>query len=267
MIMTIPYINKLNVLAKISPPFPSPGPGSPDVEIRGPVIATEGSNPQLLQAVGAVVEKTLTASSEISLQTWSDTPLLGGPRGQDSENGEETCRDRQGSLEALQNLLPAYLQLIMRWHEKAQQIVRHITTKPGSKGTAVKADDIIAGAIRATALPTRVPVALLTGGFSLTTSDRFACTAPIVDSYAPVDHWQWMATLWRGIVGPDLVIYVKTATEDEISKCGSVEFKAPGIMVIRGADKMLDEKVERRLAFELMEWVRGGSFKEGLGMN
>ncbi|KAL2157815.1 hypothetical protein VTH06DRAFT_5084 [Thermothelomyces fergusii] len=149
----------------------------------------------------------------------------------------------------------------------------------------------------------RLPIALLPSGFSLTLSDRFASAIPISDAYAPVDHWQWMATLWRGIVGPDLVIYVSgpstmspgsVAGKDASPALGgggigiwngSVEIKNEGLMVVKipaaatvaassggsgncgpgrafaEADgMMIDEKLERRLGFEVVEWVRSGGW-------
>jgi HMG box factor len=167
----------------------------------------------------------------------------------------------------------------------------------------------------------KLPIALLPSGFALTLSDRFACAVPIVDAYAPVDHWQWMATLWRGIVGADLVVYVvpklvpfssssslsasgagagagagaggSGAGGEEGSSSlegGTVEVRSAGLIVVRvpvlvpqqqqfglvggvsaghGEDSVVaggrdretvvvgvDEKVQRRLGFELVEWVR-----------
>lgn len=43
----------------------------------------------------------------------------------------------------------------------------------------------------------------------LTRSNLAATRIPINDAYAPLDHWQWAATLWRGIVGADLTIWIK----------------------------------------------------------
>lgn len=126
-----------------------------------------------------------------------------------------------------------------------------------------------AGAVEAASVPPRqgrIPVALVKGGFSLSIADRFACRVPIADSYAPVDHWQWMATLWRGIVGPDLVVYVRGASEEEMARLQAVELKGPGIMMVRVQEGVgIAEKTERRLGFEIVEWVRAGSFsfKEG----
>ncbi|KAH6613355.1 hypothetical protein F5144DRAFT_607270 [Chaetomium tenue] len=178
-----------------------------------------------------------------------------------------------------------------------------------------------------TAPPTtpRFPIAFLPSGFSLTLADRFACTVPIADAYAPVDHWQWMATLWRGVVGADLVIYVpwdfslaSLPSSSSASSSGaspftaaaaaagsfvggggggvggsvggmgedggaggvvvgpwSVEVRNSKLMVVmapsvafgsgpgygqRDVEIAVDEKTERRLGFEVVEWVRGGGW-------
>ncbi|KAI7363220.1 hypothetical protein KC328_g18928, partial [Hortaea werneckii] len=54
------------------------------------------------------------------------------------------------------------------------------------------------------------PVILLPN-FSLYTSTAFALRIPIdpTSQYSAPDHWQWAATQWRGVVGPDLTIYVQ----------------------------------------------------------
>jgi HMG box factor len=158
----------------------------------------------------------------------------------------------------------------------------------------------------------KLPIALLPSGFSLTLSDRFACAVPISDAYAPIDHWQWMATLWRGIVGADLVVYVsprahqaqvpyQAGVVDEASSStggggimggggggGVVEVRSPGLIVVKvpapapvsvsvsvpvvgsgsGLDEdgggvaavAVDEKMERRLGFEVVEWVRSSGW-------
>jgi HMG box factor len=110
---------------------------------------------------------------------------------------------------------------------------------------------------------------------------------PISDAYAPVDHWQWMATLWRGIVGADLVIYVTgkatagsaQSGEDAVGSgvgagagAGSVEVRSSGLVVVKvpvvvggqgqgqEQEMVVDEKMERRLGFEVVEWVRGSGW-------
>lgn len=291
MVMSIPYMNKLDVLRKISPPLGPPAPGSPLVETRGPVIAIEGASTTLMREVMPVIERSLRQSGECETKIWTDSSSakqmdVSGARspgrkgdGEDAETSGARDKDKDsissrsgglasGSSSASSNNKKDasgspgssshamgtfnYLQTIMGWHSKSAEIIRHITTKQAAPASSSNP---------------LLPVALIPDGFSLTLSDKFASTVAITDPYSPVDHWQWMATLWRGIVGPDLVVYIRASTSEELARSGSsaVEYRAPGIMIVRvDAEKSaIDEKTERRLAFELMEWVRAGSFREG----
>jgi HMG box factor len=76
-----------------------------------------------------------------------------------------------------------------------------------------------------------------------------------------------MATLWRGIVGPDLTIYVNKVGRDELNKMGGVEIRgdcaAIIVRVLEGAN--MDEKTARRLGFEVVEFVR--NVESGFGRN
>ena len=54
-----------------------------------------------------------------------------------------------------------------------------------------------------------IPIALVPH-YQLTTVDTSAIAMPIVDSYSPLAHWQWLATLWRGCVGPDVSVVIKS---------------------------------------------------------
>ena len=78
-----------------------------------------------------------------------------------------------------------------------------------------------------------------------------------------------MATLWRGIVGPDLTIYVKKVDKGELEVKGGVEMrlepdmKAIIVRVLEG--ERMEEKTARRLGFEVGEFVRsmeGSSVRE-----
>ncbi|CAM1503933.1 Fc.00g015240.m01.CDS01 [Cosmosporella sp. VM-42] len=279
MVMSIPFNRKLAVLSRISQPLSPPRPGSPGAEDRGAIIAVEGPKLRMLRQVGGVVEKALMTSGEVALKTFASH----SPRersGSDASNSE-----RKQTPSQQKNFYTSYFQTMSGWHEKSQDIVHHITrrtpaspapsenndneeTKEKTPSRRGEAEGSEASEAEIKTLGTKIPVALLKEGFSLTLSDQFACTAPISDSYAPVDHWQWMATLWRGVVGPDLVVYVKPCVEEEIAKFGTVEYhkQRPGLIVVRiPATKDLDEATERRVAFEVIEWMRGGSFREGFG--
>ncbi|KAK0370173.1 HMG box protein [Colletotrichum limetticola] len=282
MIMTIPFWSKLKVLQKISPTLAPPGPASPEIEIRGAVVAVEGADPRQLEQVGTAVHRSLLSLSEIDLKTWSEGPStpLSGLSAEDDARMNDTASaggssrkssHSQPNLHASE-LFSNYMESILKWHVKSREIIKHVSTKPtfasdppplprrASEGEGV------GSRLSSISVPGKTPVALLPAGFSLTLSDKYACTLPIYDCYAPIDHWQWVSTLWRGIIGPDLVIYVKSVTEEEITHAGAVEFRGHGVMVVRVAhNKPLDEKTERRISFELVEWIRGGSYQEGFG--
>lgn len=108
-------------------------------------------------------------------------------------------------------------------------------------------------------------MALLPSGYSLSTSDHYASRIPINDAYAPVDHWQWTATLWRGIIGPDLTIYISSAGaagggKDEAGGAtgGGVEVRNDcSAIVVKAEEGRVEERCLRRLGFEVLEFVRG----------
>lgn len=336
--MSIPYMNKLDVLRKISPALGPPGPGSPAVDARGPVIAIEGPGASLLREIRPVVERALRASGECDLRVWADssverarTPAVSPAGGKGIGAGEDIEMGGGAGEEKAVGMAPKgtrdYLLTILEWDAKSAEIVRHVTSRPpAGSATGASSSTIPVGGAANTTINTNTtktgndgsssgsktnspddkthlttsvgaatrkpltPVALIAGGFSLTLSDRFASTVAITDPYSPVDHWQWMATLWRGIVGPDLVVYARSMTAEEEAAAmgassssgasssraggggagggsagpvGTVEYRAPGVMVVRVAGDRVDEKTERRLAFEVMEWVRAGSYRDG----
>ncbi|RDL40311.1 uncharacterized protein BP5553_00290 [Venustampulla echinocandica] len=259
MVMTIPYVNKIRVLAKISPPFACPSPASPAIDMRGAVIAIEGADNELLSETGAFIQEHLGNDTSCAVKTW-DTPACASRSSRNSSLTDSDMRDASASTPAPiamaedQNAFMEYLSTIREWHRRSQGIIKHITTAP-----AKSAEDSSSNASSGTNNTNVFPIALVPGGFSLTTSDDFALRIPINDSYAPVDHWQWMATLWRGIVGPDLTVYVTRVGREEMNKFGGVEIRndcsAIIVRVCEGAK--MDEKTARRLGFEVMEFVRG----------
>ena len=109
-----------------------------------------------------------------------------------------------------------------------------------------------------TSKPTPKPIGILPL-FSLHASNTFACRIPLIDTYAPNDHWSWNATQWRGVIGADLTIYLKDGEE----KGKMVEqIEEERLFVVRRAtDADVDRSTLRRVGFEVGEWVRafGGS--------
>lgn len=278
MVMSISFKRKIAVLASICQPAPPVGREGIPGDTRGPFIAVEGPDAKLLQEAGSAIEKGLTACSDVVLKVWRDESYgqntTGGGTGEASQLGRGDGGTKSGDA------FEPYIKEISWWQKKSKQIGRHITGKPALLTSAgeERADDeriVTRAQMKEAGTPpgdkgpapsAKIPVALAKEGFSLTISDRYACTMPILDKYTPVDHWQWMATLWRGTVCPDLIVYVMPSEEEESSNRRTVELsRRMGLIVVKlPAGKGLDEGTERRLVFEVMEWMREGSFREGL---
>jgi hypothetical protein len=252
MVMTIPHIHKIKILCKIAPSLALAGLSSPAQDVRGAVVAIEGSDAQLLAEVGKFIEDYLSREPECLVRTWR------GPSGTtESSKGtadatadvemNETASTLSTNLPTSGDPFITYLETIHYWHERSCEMKHFATTDPTPAlsqspppppstsatnlppGTATTPASPLASL--STSSKPRIPVALLPSGFSLTISDTFASSIPINDAYAPLDHWQWMATLWRGIVGPDLTVYVKATmpndrdSVEEMNRHGNVEIR------------------------------------------
>ena len=117
------------------------------------------------------------------------------------------------------------------------------------------------------------PVSII-ANYSLSTSNLVACLIPLGsnDPYSPNDHWQWTATQWRGIIGPDLTIYIRDATSNESGRPPvEIEFVEGrpdvGLFVMRrtktdaqentdDGSSQIEASVLRRMGFEVGEWIR-----------
>ena len=291
MIMSIPYLKKIEVLCNITPSYPQISSRNNDkAASRGYFIAVDGPVDSTLREVGAAVERALQTYGDAAIKTFvnpAPIPAISG-----LEFGFHNSQSGMSVSEDPSHHLDAYIRLISQWHELSKDIIDHITTAPEptsemdvemqrsasdgniALGSSAQAENNGYGIpthdrfdnggstyVRkpGTRRSSKIPIALVPGGFSVTLSDRFACAVPITDTYSPVDHWQWMATLWRGIVSPDLFVYVKPSPETDVNQRNTVEVKSHNVMLVRVPKGMsLDQKTERRLAFEITEWVRAG---------
>lgn len=262
-IKTVPFSRKLGVLARVCQPVPvASGPDRREIEARGAFIAVESSDAEMLASVGRVVEKGLGLSDNIALKIWmDDTKSSDSPIGSDAASSS----GHRSSPPLRESSTLDFFQSMMRWQEKSAQIETYISRasevsqriegQGGSEEGRPKVEENLRGPVH---------VALARDGYSLTLSDRYAYSTRFKDTYGPMDHWQWMASMWRGTVCPDLIIYAQPASEEELSRMKTVEFvKSMGMIVVRGSWRdSVDEATERRLLFELNEWVREGSFRE-----
>lgn len=272
------------MLRAISPPLKNSSGGLPSFEVRGPLIALEGASPGILKDITSVVEKALSVSEECSVRIWGD-----------AESVTSSEVSQAADLLNFTNPVAKFQVEMLKWHRMSEDLVHYMTHFPTSrvdqpvKGRAGGGDDMdksssLGGSTVNTSShreissggessSRKLPVAVLSAGYSLTASDRSAAALHIADAYRPDDHWRWVATMWRGIVGPDLVVYVMRCTELEMRVNQVVEFANAGVLVVRipesatggggsgsEAAAVVDERLERRLGFEIMEWVRNGQF-------
>ena len=273
MVMSIPPLNKIKILAGISPPLSPPAPTSPARAIRGAVIAVEGADIKAVETVINYLSDCLTRESEHTVKVFESPSFPPSP------GGEASFTD--------------YLDLITQWHQTSQEIIEYITSLPSPPSPAPlspkskpqtrsktsdtdhqsKMDMSPSPSSNSTAHPT--PVALLLR-YQLSQADAAASIIPIADNYAPVDHWGWMATLWRGMVGPDVTIVVRSALDidhQNVKESGSpkedpvdVKLKETGAIVLRcEKEGVVEDSWLRRVGFEVDEWVRVLARKDDRG--
>ena len=303
MVMGISFVNKLRVLERISPPLG----GGEQGRARGPVITVEGMDAAAVAAVAGVVERALRAVGRgWEVGCWEAEG--GERRGRRESGGSGGGRGGGAYVNAFSAYLRTITEWhaksaeIVRFVTNTAESSLTTTTTTTTTSTSTPPTNTnthpthprlyTSSSSSSNAEPsaeqptprhplshttatknnnTRLPIALLPAGFSLTLADRFACAVPIADAYAPVDHWQWMATLWRGIVGADLVVYVTASAGSGGGGVGMVEVRGAGLIVVGVPSSSgredevvgVDEKMERRLGFEVVEWVRAAGWMGG----
>ncbi|KAL6717410.1 RuvB ATP-dependent DNA helicase pontin [Lecanora helva] len=223
MILSIPTLGKIKVLSRISPPLAPPGPTSPVRQTRGIVIAIDASDPSAIKQLTKTLSTNLLEFSPRVFTT--PTPHT----------------DATPSFQA-------YLRLIDQYHTLSSQVISYITTLPSSSSNPIttiststenqkEKSETTPSPVSPKSFPRNsrksstnssnplppisssddnttdigtgtIPVAIIPG-FQVTWSDWFASHVPISDAYSPMDHWQWGATLWRNVVGADVVVAVQ----------------------------------------------------------
>ena len=260
--MSIHPMGKINILRTIAPPLRAPGIASPSPEIRGAVVAIEGADKILLGEIGDFITEYLNKDSSCSVKIWNTTSK---PRTRSTFSPADTEMIDVGTSSSKLTTSPDglahdpfvdYLSIISNWHSKSQEIAKYIITPP-TPPAHLPMDPVTASnsVEPKNPRPKILPIALIPKGFSLTASDEFARRIAINDGYSPVDHWQWTATLWRGIIGPDVTVYTARAERSEIEHYGSVQVSRENwsIFLRLPENGKMDEITARRLGFEVLE--------------
>jgi hypothetical protein len=279
-IMNMPFEAKLEVLRKIASPK-----AYDQITPRGPLIAIEGDDTDAVNNLAKWLSDTLQKDSELNVV------LLDGPdvaqKGRNDEAMAEyhmlvakwltrskvIMRDLEYNADTALDIAKS-TKMDMSTPTRTREVDENYDddddtpTKPSAPTQVDSAHPTAASSPKKNSLndimdvddasstknlPSKKPIAVLPL-FSLHASNTFACRIPLTDTYAPNDHWSWNATQWRGVVGPDLTIYLKDG--EEKGKMVEQKEEARLFVVRRGVDAEVDGSTLRRLGFEIGEWVR-----------
>jgi hypothetical protein len=288
-IMSMPFEAKLAILRKIAPPR-ALNKRTP----RGPLIAIEGDNAEAVERLAKWLSETLRKDSELSVKLIDSPDIaLKGNRDEamaeyhvlvahwlgkskttmtdleyDVAGTPDTAKANKMDTSAVNTPTPASSsrEVDENYDDEDNTPTKHSSNNtmqidsanPTAASSPKKTNSItdimdVDKTTGTTAKPTVKPIAVLPL-FSLHASNTFACRIPLIDTYAPNDHWSWNATQWRGVIGADLTIYLKDGEEKGKMVEQSEEERL--FVVRRGADADVDGSTLRRVGFEVGEWVR-----------
>jgi len=285
--MSMPFEAKLAILRKIAPPS-ALNKRSP----RGPLIAIEGDNAEAVERLAKWLSDTLRKDSELSVKLL-DSPdvALKGNRDDamagyhvlvahwlgksktimkdleyDTAGTPDTAKATKMDTSVAHTPTPSSTTrdidenyddedtpTKLSSNNNTMQIDSANPTAASSPKKTNNITDIMDVDTSSASKPTAKPIAILSL-FSLHASNTFACRIPLIDTYAPNDHWSWNATQWRGVVGADLTIYLKDGEEKGKMVEQSEEERL--FVVRRGDGADVDGSTLRRVGFEVGEWVR-----------
>lgn len=218
---------------------------------RAVVIAIDGDDPEAIDYLSHCLAETLrlTAGSNASFM---DTPRL--PLTKDtSEERRFECLDS-----------------VKEWCKKSMEIFDFMMGNPiksESMSDSTDADQAMTMGPRTGDQPSPV---LFIRSWLMSTIDRYTVWIPATNDHRVTEHWEWTAYMWQGVVAPDLIIYVRAASIEEISERGATEVADGGnLMLIRHSkdDTVRDPDGQRthgfqsgalrRIGFEVGEWLEG----------
>ncbi|KAI1005016.1 hypothetical protein K3495_g3200 [Podosphaera aphanis] len=259
-IMSIPFIKKIMILGTICPALGKNISRSPSYSTHGALIAVEGIDDSLREHVGTFITNYIKSHPFYTVKSWSVndslelTPTFSREINMVSNPtkyiSQRDTRKSSQTIAQRQSIFTRCLSTICEWHEKSLQIKRYLYTSPN---LTFNEDDATEDSTESRV----IPIAVIPNGFSVAISDNLALRLPIEDHYTPVDHWHWIATLWRGIVGPNLTIFVTRVGPQEIATHGHVELCAacPVIIVRVLAGDDINDCILRRLGFEVLNFL------------
>lgn len=255
-VMTIPVLNKIKLLAKISPPL-SERDNSPS---RGAVIAVDGQDAAQVKVMMKYLGQLLMDDGKYVVRVFE---------------GPEILARKESAPGEMKDAMVEYMSIISNWHRISNEIIQFVSPQLSSQAssgssTASSTESPESSSSSSTASPSPtlsqpitslIPIALVPR-YQLTAADAYACKTSVNDCYTFLDHWQWMASLWRACIGPDVIVHIRECEREEIERYGNnpVEVRlheARTLIVRRLPDpsKDIEEKALRRVGFEIEDFL------------
>ena len=271
MIMSLPVLAKVKMLELAAPQLATPGPASPPFKVRGAILAVEGLDAEKVKSMTEYLTEELGKNDLFSMKSFCgpkisktskedlETPGFEDLRGpfesflETIGKWHKVSRDMckfittkpgtnsnvaSGSAETEDGVKthPPQQTAKKRPEESAKptepEIVSPVSPRtiiPNTANLSIKSPTNIAGPDDISPKAT-VPIAMVPR-YQLTTVDVSAVSMAITDSYSPVDHWRWLASLWRGCVGPDITIVLLGPGESEKESGENWESASTGVHV------------------------------------
>lgn len=253
-LMTFPYLKKINLLGRISLPYKEPVSVSPALQVRGAIIAVEGDDNAAVKELAQWLNERLSKDTDSLYSTRiAEPPKLPNEAGATFED---------------------YLDLMKEWHGKSAEMIKYITTPvekvPSSQESVASDKDSGKDALShhkdsasppdsstSSTPPSPTKPIIILPTFQLAASVAYAARIPVQDAYSTTDHWQWMATLWRGTVGPDLTIYIRSHEKDHGGAKPEMDESVGCLTVAKEKDGKFTDADLRRVGFEVSEFING----------
>jgi HMG box factor len=305
-VMSLPVLTKVKMLNLAAPQLATPGPGSPPYEVRGAILAVEGLDAEKVMLVTEYLTEELSKNDKFLVKTFSGPAISKSSKEELASLGLEDLRgpfetflETIGKWHKVSRDMCKFITTKPRERDgianasvKATDTITGASSEQAAEGRngeggKVVEPELVSPVSPRTIIPTTanlyiespnrvansdagslqalVPIAIVPR-YQLTTVDVSAVSMAINDSYSPNDHWRWLASLWRGCVGPDITIVIRGPHEgadgsgenwDSISTGVEVRLQGERTVVVR-TDKsgQIDEKALRRVGFEVEEYLR-----------
>lgn len=248
------FLTRLTLLQRISPPFSYPKPaiateadGSVPIppRKRGALVSFEGDDPEAVTQAVNWLGEFLCRSDEYKVRTASGPRVLSPGENVSIVDYLDLIRDWHDKSREMIELITSTggseeIVPTTEAHDETHALdnTDHDNTIDLTNGTNATATSppkpnipapsspprtstTLPSSTADNTPPTAIPLILLRR-YQLHASNTFAQHIPLGPTYTPIDHWQWMATLWRGTLGPDLTVYIKDYDDASFASGGGL---------------------------------------------